>query len=207
MAPPRRNAEGYPERGDAFNGVQLTAEQQMPFYDAWGSDATYPHFAVGWSWAFDTPYKWMKQIPSFFGGTRQGMAISWPARIGQRRSAPPVPPCDRHRADIVAGNRYPRARHGRRRRAKTIESVSMAYTFGQANADAPSRRQTQYFEMMGVHGLYHDGWMLSAVPLRPPWELLGATILDPANAIRWSSTRSAMTGPNTTTSLTDIPKS
>ena len=34
-----------------------------------------------WAWAFDTPYKWTKQIPSFFGGTGNGMAISWPARI------------------------------------------------------------------------------------------------------------------------------
>jgi len=34
-------------------------------------------------------------------------------------------------------------------------------------------------------GLYQDGWMLSAVPVRPPWELLGAAIEDPANAYKW----------------------
>src|SRR5476651_1840846 len=64
-----------------FNGIELTAEEQMPWYDAWGTPMTYPHFAVGWAWALDTPYKWTKQIPSFFGGARQGMAISWPAKI------------------------------------------------------------------------------------------------------------------------------
>lgn len=46
-----------------------------------GTDQTYPHYAIGWAWAFDTPYKWTKQIPSFFGGTRNGMVISWPMHI------------------------------------------------------------------------------------------------------------------------------
>jgi arylsulfatase len=61
----------------------------------------------------------------------------------------------------------------------------MVYTFDKAGADAPSRRTTQYFEMMGVQGLYHDGWMLSAVPVRPPWQLLGTAILDPASAYKF----------------------
>ena len=47
----------------------------------WGTDQTYSHMAVAWAWAFDTPFKWTKQIPSFFGGTRKGMAIAWPANI------------------------------------------------------------------------------------------------------------------------------
>ena len=53
----------------------------MKFYDVWGSDKTYPHMSVAWSWAFDTPFKWTKQVASHFGGTRQGMAMAWPARI------------------------------------------------------------------------------------------------------------------------------
>ncbi len=53
----------------------------MKFYDVWGTDRTYNHMAVPWAWAFDTPFRWTKQIPSFFGGTRQGMAISWPKTI------------------------------------------------------------------------------------------------------------------------------
>ena len=50
-------------------------------YEDWGSDKTYPHMSVAWSWAFDTPFKWTKQVASHFGGTRQGMAISWPGHI------------------------------------------------------------------------------------------------------------------------------
>jgi len=65
----------------AVNGVNLTATEQLKYYDVWGTDQTFPLYAVGWAWAFDTPYKWTKQIASYFGGTRNGMAISWPARI------------------------------------------------------------------------------------------------------------------------------
>ena len=66
----------------------------MLHYEDWGSDKTYPHMSVGWSWAFDTPFKWTKQVASHFGGTRQGLAISWPGHIkdvGAIRT--PVPPC------------------------------------------------------------------------------------------------------------------
>jgi len=68
---------------------------------------------------------------------------------------------------------------------KPIEGVSLAYTFDKAKADAPSPHHTQYFEMLGVQGLYNDGWMLSGVPVRPPWELLGTAILDPASAYKF----------------------
>jgi arylsulfatase A-like enzyme len=68
---------------------------------------------------------------------------------------------------------------------KPIEGVSLAYTFDKENANAPTTHHTQYFEMFGVRGLYHDGWMLSAVALRPPRELLGTAIEDPANASQW----------------------
>jgi len=68
---------------------------------------------------------------------------------------------------------------------KAIEGVSMTYTFDKENADAPSTHETQYFEMFGVQGLYNDGWMLSAVPLRAPWDLAGAAITDPATAFKF----------------------
>lgn len=54
----------------SFNGVELPVADQMKWYDVWGTDQTYNHFAVLRAWAFDTPYKWTKQIPSFFGGTQ-----------------------------------------------------------------------------------------------------------------------------------------
>ena len=176
---------GTPDELLMFNSIEFTAEQQMPWYDAWGSDRTYPHFAVPWAWAFDTPYKWMKQIPSFFGGTRQGAAISWPAHIKGRGGTRWQ---FHHVIDIVptlleaTGIMAPNMVDGIAQ--KPIEGVGMAYTFD--NADAPTMHTTQYFEMFGVQGLYNDGWMLSAVPTRPPWNVgFGKVIQDPATAYKF----------------------
>ncbi|RZN33916.1 arylsulfatase [Bradyrhizobium sp. Leo121] len=169
-----------------FNGIDMSAEQQMPWYDAWGSAQTYPHYAVGWAWAFCTPYKWTKQIPSFFGGTRQGMAISWPAKIKDKGG---IRSQFHHVIDIVptlleaTGIPAPVMVDGVGQ--KPIEGVSMGYTFDKANANAPSTHRTQYFEMLSVQGLYNDGWMLSAVPIRAPWQLAGAAVADPATAFKF----------------------
>jgi arylsulfatase A-like enzyme len=169
-----------------FNGVELTAEQNMPWYDAWGTSQTYPHYAVGWAWAFDTPYKWTKQIPSFFGGTKQGMAISWPGHINDPGG---IRWQFHHVIDIVptllevTGIPAPVMVDGIGQ--KPIEGVSLAYTFDKANANSPSPHHTQYFEMLGVQGLYNDGWILSAVPIRAPWQLDTKAVQDPASAFKF----------------------
>ena len=177
---------GTPSEVLQFNGVELPVAEQMKFYDAWGTDLTYNHMAVPWAWAFDTPYKWTKQVPSFFGGTRQGMAISWPARIADKGG---IRWQFHHVIDIVptlldvTGIPAPVMVDGIAQ--KPIEGVSLAYTFDKANASAPTPHHTQYFEMLGLQGLYSDGWMLSAVPIRAPWQLLGTAIQDPATAYKF----------------------
>jgi arylsulfatase A-like enzyme len=72
---------GTPIDMAAIQGVNIPVAEQLKFYDVWGSAQTTPHMAVGWTWAFDTPFKWTKQVASHFGGTHQGMAISWPGHI------------------------------------------------------------------------------------------------------------------------------
>ena len=177
---------GTPSELLTFNGITLPVADQMPFFDAWGTDQTYPHFAVPWAWAFDTPYKWTKQIPSFFGGTRQGMAIAWPGHITDKGG---IRFQFHHVIDIVptileaTGIPAPVTVDGVGQ--KPIEGVSMAYSFDKGNANAPSPHKTQYFEMFGVQGLYNDGWMLSAVPKNVPWNMAGAAIPDPANAFKF----------------------
>lgn len=177
---------GTPSEVLQFNGIELPVKDQMKWYDVWGSDLTYNHMAVAWSWAFDTPFKWTKQVPSFFGGTRQGMVISWPKVIKDNGG---IRWQFHHVIDIVptllevTGIPAPVMVDGVAQ--KPIEGVSMAYTFDKANAKAPTTHHTQYFEMMGVQGLYNDGWMLSAIPVRPPWELLGKAITDPASAYKF----------------------
>jgi len=199
----------------AMNGVNMPAAEQLKWYDAWGTDQTFPLYAVGWAWAFDTPFKWTKEIASFFGGTRQGMAISWPARITDKGG---IRTQFHHVIDIVptileaTGIPAPIMVDGIAQ--KPIEGVSLAYTFDKANAEAPSPHHTQYFEMMGVYGFYNDGWMLSAVPIRPPWELVGTAIENPATAYKmelydvrhdWTQyTDVAAANPNKVKEMTDL---
>jgi arylsulfatase A-like enzyme len=152
------------------NAVNPTVEMNMKFYDAWGSDQTYPHYAVGWAWAWDTPYQWTKEVASHFGGTRNGMAMAWPARI---KDAGGIRYQFHHVIDIVptileaAGLPQPVSVNGVAQ--KPIEGVSMAYTWDKANANAAGQRTTQYFEMFGSRAIYHDGWIASAPPVQAPW--------------------------------------
>ena len=67
---------------------------------------------------------------------------------------------------------------------KPIEGVSMLYTFDSANANAPSKRDTQYFEMVGNRAIYHDGWVAATTPPAPPWEL-GTTAMPPLDQYKW----------------------
>ena len=111
---------GTPNQYTSYNGIlEVPVEEQLKFYDVWGLAPTYPHMAVAWSWAFDTPFKWTKQVASHFGGTRQGLAISWPARI---KDAGGIRTQFHHIIDIVptileaTGIKAPRI--GRRHQAK-----------------------------------------------------------------------------------------
>jgi arylsulfatase len=170
------------------NGVFPTVAQNMKFYDAWGTDQTYPHYAVAWAWAFDTPYQWTKEVASHFGGTRNGMAMSWPARI---KAAGGICNQFHHVIDIVptileaAGIQIPVSVNGMTQ--KPIEGVSMVYTWDNADALAKLGHHTsQYFEMFGSRAMYQDGWIASAPPVNPPWELgLGKLPTDVMNGFHW----------------------
>jgi arylsulfatase len=176
---------GTPNQYTSYNGIlEIPVEEQLKFYDVWGSEATYPHMAVAWAWAFDTPFKWTKQVASHFGGTRQGMAISWPARI---KDAGGVRHQFHHFIDIVptilevTGIKAPQVVDGIKQ--KPIEGVSMAYTFDKAKANAPSTRKTQYFEMIANRGIYHEGWYANTTPPVAPW-VLNAPMPD-VNNYKW----------------------
>jgi arylsulfatase A-like enzyme len=170
---PEGTLSGTPNQYTSYNGIlDFPIEKQLEFYDAWGSAGSYPHMAVAWSWAFDTPFKYTKQIASHFGGTRQGMAMSWPNRI---KDAGGVRTQFHHIIDIVptileaAGIKAPQMVNGIKQ--KPIEGISMAYTFDKANVNAPSKRKTQYFEMIANRGIYNDGWYANTTPPHGPWIL------------------------------------
>ena len=177
---------GTPFDMAALQAIEIPVAEQLKHYDDWGSIKTQPHMAVAWAWAFDTPFKWVKQIASHFGGTRQGLAISWPGHItdvGAIRTQ------FHHLIDIaptlleVAGLPAPVMVNGIAQ--KPIEGVSMAYTFDKANANAPSRHDTQYFEIMGNRAIYHDGWLAGTTPPQGPWLMGVGTLPDVVNGYNW----------------------
>jgi arylsulfatase A-like enzyme len=170
---PEGTLSGTSNQWRAYNGIlDEPIAEQLKVLNEWGSSKTYPHMAVAWSWAFDTPFKWTKQIASHFGGTRQGLAISWPGHIDDVGG---IRTQFHHIIDIVptileaAGIQAPELVDGIQQ--KPMEGVSMAYTFKKANASAPSTRTTQYFEMIANRGIYHDGWYACTTPPHGPWIL------------------------------------
>jgi arylsulfatase A-like enzyme len=182
---PEGTLSGTPNQWTAYNGIlEFPIADQMKFYNAWGSAATYPHMAVAWSWAFDTPFKYTKQIASHFGGTRQGLAISWPGHIDDPGG---IRPQFHHIIDIVptileaTGIKAPEYVDGIKQ--KPIEGVSMAYTFKKANANAPTTHHTQYFEMISNRGIFKDGWYANTTPPHGPW-ILNAP-LPPPTEYKW----------------------
>jgi arylsulfatase len=151
-----------------FNGVTETIQDMLKHYDDWGGPTTYPHMAAGWAIAGDTPFTWTKQVASNYGGTRNGMIVSWPKRI---KSVNQVRSQWHHVIDVAptvleaASLPEPKSVNGTIQ--APIEGVSMVYTFDHPQAESTHR--TQYFEIMGNRGIYQDGWFAGTIH-RAPWE-------------------------------------
>jgi len=177
---------GTPNEFTTFNGVAVPVKDQFLWYEFWGSERTFPHFAAGWAWAMDTPFKWVKQVASHRGGTAQGVCMSWPGHI---KDVGGIRHQFHHIIDIVptileaTGVAAPETINGITQRP--IEGVSMVYTWDKANAKAPTKHNTQYFEMLGNRAIYHDGWMAATTPVTIPWELGTATPPDVITGYQW----------------------
>jgi arylsulfatase len=156
------SAEGGPEgtfnEMMALNGIIGKADQMMQHIDTWGDPTTFPHFAIGWAWAGNAPFQWTKQVASHFGGTRNGMVLHWPKGIkakGEVRSQ------FHHVVDVaptvLEAAKLPQPKVVNGIKQRPMDGVSMLYSAD--NAKATERRKTQYFEMFGNRGIYHEGWM------------------------------------------------
>jgi arylsulfatase len=159
-----------------FNGM---AELETPQYligrlNELGGPNSYNHYAVGWAHAMNTPYQWTKQVASHWGGTRNGTIVHWPHGIrakGEMRDQ------FHHIIDVAptileaAGLPQPTFVEGVQQ--TPIEGVSMFYSFD--DAKAAERHETQYFEMFGNRGIYHEGWT-AVTKHKTPWLLIGGEV-------------------------------
>ena len=180
------NLDGTPNEFTTFNGVNVPVKDQFLWYESWGSVKTFPHFAAGWAWALDTPFQWVKQVASHYGGTTQGVAMSWPGHIkdpgGVRRQF-------HHLIDIAptileaTGIQLPDMIDGIKQRP--MDGVSMAYTWEKASANVPTRHTTQYFEMLGNRAIYDNGWLAATTPATIPWILSMAPPPDIMTGYKW----------------------
>jgi len=166
------------EVATAGNGVQESLPFLLSMIDELGGPLGYNHYPVGWAHAMDAPMQWTKQVASHFGGSRNGMVISWPARIkdkgGLRQQF-----C--HVIDIVptiyeaVKITPPSSLNGTPQ--KPLDGASLVYTFDDAKVS--TRHTTQYFELVGNRAIYKDGWMACTTPLRLPWVTVAGSEANP----------------------------
>ncbi|MGE0666926.1 MAG: arylsulfatase [Sphingomonadales bacterium] len=152
-----------------INGTSEDPAYQKTRIDDIGGSELYNTYPVGWTWAMNTPFRYYKRVASHLGGIRNGMVISWPARIKDGEGG--VRPQFHHLNDVMptileaAGVTPPASMDGVQQ--KQLDGVSMSYSFG--SASAPPRRTLQVFEMMENFGIYQDGWMAVSTPTTIPW--------------------------------------
>lgn len=146
----------------------ITAMNELGGLDVLGSPKADNMYHAGWAWAGSTPYRSTKLVAAHFGGTRQPMAVSWPAKIKHDQA----PRAQFHHVIDIVPTIYeatkitaPRVVNGFEQ--DSIDGVSIAYTFDKAKAE--DRRRTQFFDIMGSRGIYHDGWFAATFGPRTPW--------------------------------------
>lgn len=152
------------------HGVVDDPDQMIEQLDEIGEPSTYPIAPAGWAVAMNAPFQWTKQIASHLGGARDGMILHWPDTVdepgGLRHQF-------HHVIDVLptvlecAGIPHPTTVDGAAQ--QPIEGTSMASTLNAP--DTPDEHRTQYFEMCGNRGIYHEGWMAVARH-GVPWEMV-----------------------------------
>ena len=164
----------------ALNGVHDSTENILRRLDEIGGPTAYNHYPAGWAHAMDTPYQWTKQVASHWGGTRVGMVAHWPTGTidgGQIRDH------WQHVIDVyptvleVAGLPIPQSVNGVRQ--QRVDGTSFAPSLRGPNSH--ERVVTQYFEMFGNRGIYHDGWS-ACTKHATPWD---STNLPPLTEDNW----------------------
>jgi arylsulfatase len=143
-----------------FNGYPDEIKANLAMMDKLGSPDTYNHYPTGWAVAFSTPYRMFKRYSQYAGGTCDPLVIHWPRGIKARGE---LRHQYHHCTDIVptilecCGVKMPQVVDGIRQ--SPLAGVSMRYSFDKAKA--PTRKKTQYYEMLSTRGLWHKGWKVA----------------------------------------------
>ncbi|MBN69954.1 MAG: arylsulfatase [Gimesia sp.] len=172
------SAQGLLNEMTFFNNIKEDFEEVYRRRDEIGSPTTFNHYPIGWAHAMDAPFQWTKQVASHFGGTRNGLVMSWPARIKNKGAV-----CSQfhHVIDILPtvleATQLPPPDSINGITQEPIQGVSMAYTWD--DPQAPSKRETQYFEMFANRAIYDKGWIACTTPTTPPW----VSVADPVDVI------------------------
>ncbi|KZR86564.1 Arylsulfatase [Synechococcus sp. MIT S9509] len=149
-----------------LNGVAETPDEQEAKLEEWGGPTTYPMYHMGWAIAFNSPFALSKQVAGDFGGTRNGTVIHWPKRIQQGGGlrtqfshVNDVAPTILEAANLP----MPKTINGVTQ--IPMQGTSLMYTFDAP--DAKEKHDTQYFEIIGNRGIYHNGWMARTTVMYP----------------------------------------
>jgi arylsulfatase len=166
----------------------LTMDQQLEMLekhgglDAWGGPHLANHYSVAWAYASSTPFQWTKQMASHFGGTISATSVRYPKMINDRgewrrqfQNSTDIVPTILE----VTGIPAPDYVNGQKRKEYPGKSLTYAWN----DAEAKTNHTTQYFEMTGFVGLYHEGWTICGKPYRIPWTVDPSALanFDPVN--------------------------
>lgn len=172
------SAEGGPNgmmnEAFAINGTRNSLAENLPFIDQWGGPTTYPHYALGWAIAGNTPFRYHKQT-THEGGTRVPLVISWPEGIparGELRKqfvhVSDIAPTILDAADV------PPAEVLNNVRQSAMDGESVAPTF----AGDPGHERAQYAELYGNKGLWWEGWSIVTDHRYKTWDQKTRPIID-----------------------------
>ncbi len=139
-----------------FNNVEETLEDNLKYYDEWGSPNTFNHYSWGWTWAGDTPFRrWKRE--TYRGGVSDPCIVFWPEGI---KSGNEIRTQYAHAVDLVPtilealDVEAPAMIRGVPQ--SPVQGLSFAHSFDDASAE--TKHHTQYFEMFGHRSIYHEGW-------------------------------------------------
>lgn len=176
--------QGLMAEESVINGYEENFDYIAKHIDDIGGPRAHSHFPAAWAWAMNAPFQYYKQVASHFGGTRNGMVISWKGHIERSEAirnqflfVTDITPTILDAAGIAA----PKMLNGVEQ--MPMGGISFASTF--RNPDLPSPRDTQAFEVMQNVGIYHKGWMAGTRPAAAPWLVMSKSLEVPFEQRTW----------------------